>query len=293
MLAEIHAMLTANARANSMMTIIDGWTLFQNSDAGPYVGLYNTFKGKRDGRVYVYGFAANNQSQRPLNADFRKLPKRLQDEVLALLAKEQPPEAPRSEFTEYVTQRGYLRKCQPFKVIRYKYGMFDENGNKVEKKDEDKNDPWRIERCFDIGNSNRQPAEPTAQQPTAQSPAQQPPAQQPTAQSPERLTKIRTMFAEAKTVYGEAGAQAAILKIASEVAGKNVINSASLTDDELRKTALIVNIDYIGIQQYKDAKKWYRTLAGNVGKYGKQTVYEMTIADLTALKEVLTRDIPF
>ena len=101
------------------------------------------------------------------------------------------------------------------------------------------------------------------------------------------------MFAEAKAVYGEAGAQAAILKIASEVAGKTIANSASMTDAELGKTALIVNLDYVGIGNYKDAKKWYKILATEVAKFRKQSVYEMTDADLEKLCNAVMKNIPF
>lgn len=322
MLAEVHAMLTANARATGMMTIIDGWTLFQNSEAGPYVGLYNTHKGKRDGRVYVYGFADNNQAKRPLSADFKKLPQRLQDEVLALLAKEQPPEAPRSEFTEYVQQRNLLRKCQPFKVIRYKYAMLDDNGNKIEKQGEDKKDPWRIERCFDIGNNNRQPsaqqqpvqATPAKQQPVTQQ--QKPPVaqpmpvaaqqQQPVAQQkpvagqqpkpdPDLEVKkkiIRSFSGVAALHYGDAGWQAAVLRIGQEIAGKELKGLTELTRVELERVNALVNLDAIGVEIYGNTTDWYAAIPVLLTEFGKQTVYDLTLAQIHKMASQLKKSKP-
>lgn len=323
MLAEVHAMLTANARATGMMTIIDGWTLFQNSEAGPYVGLYNTHKGKRDGRVYVYGFADNNQAKRPLSADFKKLPQRLQDEVLALLAKEQPPEAPRSETTEYVQQKKFLRTCPCFKVIRYKYAMLDENGNKIEKKQDDKKDPWRIERCFDIGNNNRQP--PAQQQPPtkpvqatpAKPPAQQQPPTKPIGDAPVGATKaseqptpsavqqqkphpdldakkkiIRSFSGVAALHYGDAGWQAAVLRIAQEVAGKEVKGLTELTKAELERVNALINLDAIGVEVYGNANDWYDAIPVLLTEFDKQSVYDLTLPQIHKMAKGLKENKP-
>lgn len=304
MLAEVHALLTAIGTRDSLITFIDGWTLFQNSEAGPYVGLYNTRKGKRDGRVYVYGFTEGG-NDRPLNHEFKKLPTWLKDQVLALLAKEQPPEAPRSETTEYIQQKNLLRKCQTFKVIRYK---FDSAG------DDEKKEPWRIVKCFDIGNGSgngdnqrqptqeqaeRQPA-PTATKPTPpqQRPTQAPATPQPATAAPAtsgaskpapangkpvdtgddaKKAQIRAMFKAAQAIYGEAGAAAAMLTIGKEISrNNNLAGLSQLTTDQLRHIDAILQLQQAGINEYGDAAEWSEALPVLLQEYGKESVYEST-----------------
>lgn len=304
MLAEVHALLTAIGTRDSLITYINGWTLFQNSEAGPYVGLYNTSKGKRDGRVYVYGFTEGG-NERPLNHEFKKLPTWLKDQVLALLAKEQPPEAPRSETTEYIQQKNLLRKCQTFKVIRYKY----------ESVDDEKKEPWRIVKCFDIGNGNgngdnqRQPAQ---EQPTQQRqpPVKQAPAQptQPAKTTPAsngasapangkpvdagndaKKATIRAMFVVAQSVYGEAGASAAMLKIGQAIANNDALTGLSqLTTEQLAHVDAILQLQQDGINEYGDIMEWSEALPVLLQEYNKESVYDLTPHQIAKMRRDIT-----
>lgn len=259
MLAEVHAMLSAQFKATGMITIIDGWTLFQNSDAGPYVGLYNSRRNHREGRVYVQGFDGHGQSP-----EFRKLPKVLQDAVLASLAKEQPVEAPRAEGREAVEQKRYLRSCDPFKLIRYKYASASE----------DDKEPWRIERTFPIGRK-------AAQVPVTQVPAPQAQHRQATPEptpDPARDGIVAELWTLFPAVYQNWKQEAE--KIASGITIGRTKELKMLSIEELNKTRAIVLLDKLGKATYGD--DWYAILGGMVEEADYDSVYTVSLDVLRA-----------
>lgn len=264
LIAEVHAMLSAQFKAAGMITIIDGYTLFQNSEAGPYVGLYNTRRNHREGRVYVNSFDGNGHS-----IEFRKLPKWLQDVVIQSLAKEQPSEAPRSEGREYVEQKNYLRRCQPFKVIRYKYASADEN----------EKEPWRIERCFDIGRPQPLPQPmPPAKQPEPAPGPEQKQVPEP-ANDPERDGIVAELWNLAPTVYRKWDQE--IRKIVSGVSMGRTDELKMLDKDELHRLRALILLDKLGLSVYR--QDWYSILSEMVAEADYDSVYEMSVAGLRDL----------
>lgn len=272
LLAEVHALLSAQAKATGMIAIIDAYTLFQNSDVGPYVGLYNTRRNHREGRVYVNGFDGNGHS-----AEFRKLPKWLQDAVIQSLAKEPASEAPRSEGREYVEQRRLLRQCQPFKVVRYKYASADENDK----------EPWRIERCFDIGRPPQQHRpDPTPPPPPPQSPPQQEDRQP--ASDAKREAVVAELWNLVPTVYKQWNRE--IAKIVEGVSCGRTSDMKELDAGELDTVRAIILLDKLGMATYGD--NWHAVLGGLVSNADYDTVYVMPIAKLRQLYGAIKQSVP-
>lgn len=271
MLAEVHAILSAQAQAAGMVAYIDAYTLFQNSEAGPYVGLYNSRRNHREGRVYVNDFNGNGYSY-----EFRKLPQYIKDAVAASLSKEPAPEAPRSEGREYVANKGYLRTCQTFKIIRYKFATVEEGDNK---------EPWRIERCFPVGRAGQSAAEDAGpDEPQAPAEAQKPVNRQTGEIQPEPVPNRDDLVADLWNLFP--GVYGKNWKDASDIiaAGVSLGRTKQLKDlepAELCVVRAIVLLDQLGKQVY--GQDWKAIRDGQVADMGYDSLFVMPVDKLRRL----------
>src|SRR5690606_31303591 len=143
---------------------------------------------------------------------------------------------------ELITKRGFLNPCD-MKVLKEPVLGFDGKPKLTDKG----NQRWRFVRVIEIDGKpvGTQPEKTQAAQPEAVKPeapaapakpaTQAAPAAQPETELETKKTMARAFSALAKDIYGDSGFQAAMLKIGSELAGKEIKGLSELTLPEMTR----------------------------------------------------------
>lgn len=182
-----------------------------------------------------------------------------------------------------VTERGYMTPCN-MKIL--KEPIMDFEGKP--KQTEAGNQKWRFARVIEIDGqpvgevpaaSEEKPATPEVVKP------------EPTKAADPGLDAkkviIKKFSAAAKVHYGDATWQSAVLRIGKEIAGKEIVGLAELTIPELEKLASLVDLDVLGVKIYGDANDWYDALPVLLTEFGKQTIYELSVAQINKMAKAL------
>lgn len=201
---------------------------------------------------------------------------------------------------ELITKRGFLNPCD-MKVLKEPVLGFDGKPKLTDKG----NQRWRFVRVIEIDGKavsaeaqaqGKQDAKP---EPVKVEAASKPATQAASKSAHEEPTELDTKKAMArafsglaKDIYGEAGFQAAMLKIGSELAGKEIKGLSELSLSEIKRMDAIIRLDHAGITDYHEATAWYEALTLEVGKTGKSSVYELSLDEIAVISKSLIA-IPF
>lgn len=102
-----------------------------------------------------------------------------------------------------------------------------------------------------------------------------------------KKTIIKKFSPIAKGHYGDATWQAAVLRIGKEVAGKEIAGLAELSVFELDKLAALIDLDVLGVKIYGNANDWYEALPVLLTEFGKQTIYELSTAQIKKMAHAM------
>lgn len=189
-----------------------------------------------------------------------------------------------------VAGKGYLTKCD-MKIV--KEPIIDYEGKP--KLTEAGNQKWRFVRVAEL--DGKPVGEPSEQKPVEQQEVTS--KQEPADKDLEAKKALIGRVAQtAKQVYGEAGRSAAMLKIGKMIANNEELKGlTALTMSQLEKVAALIELDAVGTVEYGNANDWYDAIPVLLTEYGKETVYDLTTAQLnrmrTDIKKSVVKDIPF
>lgn len=190
-----------------------------------------------------------------------------------------------------VTERGYITACN-LKIL--KEPMLDFEGKP--KLTEAGNQKWRFVRVVEMD------GQPVGDASAKEEPPVTPPVVKPEptkAATPEAGQKPADPNLEAKKViikkfspiakghYGDATWQAAVLRIGKVVAGKEIAGLAELSVFELDKLAALIDLDVLGVKIYGNANDWYDALPVLLTEFGKQTIYELSTAQIKKMANAM------
>ncbi len=186
-----------------------------------------------------------------------------------------------------VTERGYMTPCN-MKIL--KEPVMDFEGKP--KQTEAGNQKWRFVRVLEID------GKPVGEAPAGAA-SEEPPATKVVAEPTKATTPadpgldakkviIKKFSSIAKLHYGDATWQSAVLRIGKEIVGKEIAGLAELTISELEKLASLIDLDVLGVKIYGDANDWYDALPVLLTEFNKQTIYELSVAQINKMAKALT-----
>lgn len=183
-----------------------------------------------------------------------------------------------------ITSKGYFNKCD-MKIV--KEPIIDFEGKP--KLTDAGNQKWRFVKVIEMdGKPIDTPDQPVVTQPTQQQAPTKPVVTQPPtngkATDPKREA-VKRMLLKARDIYGENGATQAMLKIASEIAGKEITGMGQLTDAQLAHVDLLLTLQQTGIQEYGDVIAWSEALPVLLGEYRTDNLYSLTPHQLSNLAQ--------
>lgn len=186
-----------------------------------------------------------------------------------------------------VTEREYLTPCN-MKIL--KEPVIDFEGKP--KLTEAKNQKWRFARVIEIDGKpvGEAPAGAALADEKSEQPSQPPAPQGPDLEAKKKI--IREFSGVAKVHWGDAGWQSAVLRIGQELAGKELKGLTELSTAELQKLSALVNLDAIGVEVYGNANDWYDAIPVLLTEFDKQTVYDLTVAQIAKMASQLKKDKP-
>lgn len=194
-----------------------------------------------------------------------------------------------------VTERGYLTPCN-MKIL--KEPVMDFEGKP--KLTKEGNQRWRFVRVIEIDGqpvgetpagaaSEEPPVTPEVVKPEPVKAATTDASQKPADPNLEaKKTIIKKFSPIAKGHYGDATWQSAVLRIGKEIAGKEIVGLAELSVFELDKLAALIDLDVLGVKIYGDANDWYDALPVLLTEFNKQTIYELSVAQINKMAKALT-----
>lgn len=192
-----------------------------------------------------------------------------------------------------VTERGYITACN-MKIL--KEPMLDFEGKP--KLTEAGNQKWRFVRVIEIDGQpvGDAPASVKEEPPVAQAVVKPEPVKAATTEAGQKpadpnleakKTIIKKFSPIAKGHYGDATWQAAVLRIGKVVAGKEIAGLAELSVFELDKLAALIDLDVLGVKIYGNANDWYDALPVLLTEFGKQTIYELSTAQIKKMANAM------